>query len=182
MPEQWKDINGYEGFYQVSNLGNVKSLDRYVERVSNSEVVKVKRKGCIIIQGERPNGYNKVELYKNGNCKTFSVHRLVAECFISNKKNVSDVNHKNGNKSDNRVENLEWCTHSENELHAHRTNLKQGSKGASNGMSKLTEEEVLDIRAAYNLGCFSYAKLAKAYNVSKGTIEPLIKRITWKHI
>ena len=99
MIEVWKDIKGYEGLYQVSNIGRVKSLTRTNCRKEN-----------ILKQTNRGNGYYCVSLSKNNIVKTFCVHRLVAEAFIPNPNNFPCVNHINEDKLDNRVENLEFCT------------------------------------------------------------------------
>ena len=97
MEEIWKDIKGYEGLYQVSNLGRVKSLKFGKER--------------ILKPGRKKIGYLIVLLYdNNGICKWFRIHRLVAEAFIPNPNNLPEVNHKDEDKSNNRVSNLEWCT------------------------------------------------------------------------
>ena len=100
MGEIWKDIPGYEGLYQVSNLGNVKSLFRYRRKLS--------------IQTQ-PNGYKGVVLYKNGNKKFKLVHRLVAEAFIPNPYKKPAVNHLDENRGNNVVSNLEWVTNKENQ-------------------------------------------------------------------
>lgn len=100
MNEEWRDIEGYEGLYQVSNLGRVKSL-----RDKNN-----KERELILKPKIMRNGYLKVDLCKNGKQKTFTVHRLVATVFISNPKNFPVVNHKDENKLNNNVSNLEWCT------------------------------------------------------------------------
>ena len=97
--EIWKDIKGYEGKYQVSNLGNVKSLKR--DKVMSPIV--------------RRHGYFGVQLYDGkGKQKTYSIHRLVAQTFIDNPNNYAEVNHKDENKTNNCVDNLEWCTHKQN--------------------------------------------------------------------
>lgn len=97
MKEIWKDILNYEGLYQVSNLGDIKSLKRK------------HTKGCILRYSIGNSGYKQVVLCKNGECKTRMIHRLVAETFIENPNNFKEVNHKDENKLNNSVDNLEWC-------------------------------------------------------------------------
>lgn len=113
MGEIWKDVIGYEGLYQVSNLGRVKSLvfsrEKYLSPGKN--VIHTKYGDAV---------YLFVPLSKNGVRKNGGIHRLVAQAFIPNPENKREVNHKDGNPSNNRVENLEWCTHRENILHSVR--------------------------------------------------------------
>lgn len=110
MEEIWKDIKGYEGLYQISNLGRVKSLDR----ISKGR----KYKSKILSIQKNKNGYQTITLYDCSNYKGFTIHRLVALSFIPNPQNKKCVNHKDGNKENNKVTNLEWVTHSENMKHA----------------------------------------------------------------
>ena len=100
MAEIWKDIKGYEGLYQVSNLGKIRN--KYKEIKQQTDNI----------------GYKNVILSKNNKRKTKKVHRLVAETFIDNANNLPAVNHINGNKSDNKVSNLEWITYKDNSIHA----------------------------------------------------------------
>ena len=114
--EEWKDVKGYEGLYQVSNTGRIKALKKIDQRgrVRKERLMKPVINSC---------GRPVVHVCKNGNRKTFFVHRLIAEAFIPNPEGKSEVNHINGIKDDNRVENLEWVTRSENMLHAERMGL-----------------------------------------------------------
>lgn len=105
--EIWKDIEGYEGLYQISNLGRVRSLDRIINfKNGRSRLFK----GKIFNLSKDTNGYLYAPLCKNGKYKNKSVHRLVAQAFLPNPNNLPYVNHKDENKTNNCIENLEWCT------------------------------------------------------------------------
>ena len=111
--EIWKDINGYEGFYQISNYGRVRSLPRWIYY---SDGRKYHYDAVLLRQKVDHGGYNLVELTINCNVKTHKVHRLVAEAFIPNPNCLPEVNHKDENKNNNRADNLEWC---DNEYNNH---------------------------------------------------------------
>ena len=138
MKEQWKDIKGYKGYYQVSNLGRIKSLSRMICRPKNGKWL---TKDKILKQYTR-NGYKTIILLKNKIRKDFLVHRLVGLAFIPNIENKPEINHKDGIKHNNNIENLEWVTKSENHLHAFRflnrkpTKYWLGKKGFRHHSSK----------------------------------------------
>ena len=113
MQEIWKDIKNYEGLYQVSNFGKVKSLPRKGTQTNTEKILKV---------SYTYNGYERVSLHKNNKDKRYLVHRLVAETFIPNPNNYPQVNHKDENKINNNVSNLEWCTPSYNINYGKRNN------------------------------------------------------------
>lgn len=112
--EQWKDIKGFEGRYQVSNLGRVRSVDHYAN-ISNGNKRFVK--GRILKQWKNCNGYMCIKMWNNVKRKNFVVHRLVAMAFIENPNRLPDINHKDEVKQNNVVTNLEWCSHSYNALY-----------------------------------------------------------------
>jgi hypothetical protein len=109
--EQWRDIVGYEKLYQVSSEGNVRGLNRMV---SNKDNTNKNIKGIDIKGAYTPSGYKMVSLSKNGEIRSYTIAQLVAQAFIPNPENKPEVDHINGDRTDNRVENLRWCTHKEN--------------------------------------------------------------------
>jgi hypothetical protein len=115
MQEIWKDVKGYEGLYQVSNIGRIKRLRTETRDKRNR--VRIKNE-VILVQNTINSGRYLIQLSKHGKVERYLVHRLVATSFLPNPFNKKTVNHLNGNYQDNRVENLEWATHSENLKHA----------------------------------------------------------------
>lgn len=118
---EWRDIKGFEGIYQVSDTGLVKSLSRRVRL--NCKHGSVVLKEMLLSQRLDMKGYLRVYLNDNGKTKFVPIHRLVAQAFIPNPENKPQVNHIDGNKQNNNVKNLEWCTNSENQKHAYRLGL-----------------------------------------------------------
>lgn len=168
--EKWIEFKKY---YEVSNLGRVKSLPRkMIMKNGRIKNVKERIKAHYIMN----NGYHSVSLSENGTSKSYLIHRLVAEAFIPNPLNLPEVNHKDGNKNDNNVSNLEWCTHSYNQKHASINNLM--AIGETHGRHKLTLIEVNEIR---NLKDKMLLKeIAKKYSVSIGMISLILNNKNWK--
>ena len=161
--EIWKDIEGYEGLYQVSNFGNVKSLARIVHSKKRSDY-KIKEK--ILKQSDTTTGYKKVELHKdNEKRKSFKVHRLVAQAFIPNPENKREVNHIDGNKHNNNVNNLEWVTSSENKIHAFKMNLNPTKRD-------LDENEIIRMYCEEKM---SIHQIAKELNIADCAIIRRLK-------
>lgn len=136
--EEWKDVPKYEGLYQVSNRGRVRSLDHYdsMGRLKKGKLLQP----CFDGKGN----YLHIGLYKDGICKPTNVHRLVAIMFIPNPNNLPEVNHKDEDKTNNHVENLEWCTHKYNNTYGTK---RDASKGTNNPMSKFDEVTIANIRS-----------------------------------
>lgn len=178
MKEIWKDIEGYEGIYQVSNTARVIGLPRkFIRKDGKSYIVKKREIKVRIGWG----GYYNVALSLDGKKKTYPIHRLVAQAFIPNPLNKSQVNHIDGNKGNNNVDNLEWVTGSENVAHAFRTGLRKTVVGNH----KLSEDDVRYIRKKYkNRTCYRWGKkeLAKELGISTSTIDFVLKGITWKEV
>lgn len=127
MEEIWKDIKNFEGLYQVSNLGRVKSLDKYVNQFNGFNISKRFYKGKVLQPHVSNKGYLRVFLYNKEMKKNYSVHRLVAEAFIPNLDNLPQVNHKDENKLNNISSNLEWCSSKFNINYGNR-NFKTSEK------------------------------------------------------
>jgi hypothetical protein len=136
MEEKWIEISGYEGKYMVSTFGNILSIEKKVKSSRGNGICHVKEK--IVKSFANRNGYFSVLLYSNCFGKRYSLHRLVAQAFIPNPENKPQVNHKDGNKSNNKVDNLEWVTQSENNLHSYNVlnRNRAKKKGADSHISK----------------------------------------------
>ena len=166
--EVWKPISGFEGLYEVSNFGRVRRIDcdpyRYLKF------------------GYAGRGYSQVHLYGLlGKKRDAYVHRLVAEAFLENPRNCEQVNHIDGNKKNNHVSNLEWCTNQENQIHAIKLGLRVSLKGQDNPAAKLTEEQVLDLIHDL-LNHVPYSQICKKYNCSKSTVAAIKAKRNWRYL
>lgn len=163
--EIFKNVVGFEGLYKVSNKGRLFSLLTFMFMNPNKS----------------DKGYYKVGLRKNNKSHTKILHRLIAKAFIANPENKKEVNHIDGDKSNNCIDNLEWCTPSENMQHAFDAGLIK-LKSENSHFASLNNKQVLDIRNAYRLGVFSQAEIARAYDVSSTCIYAIVNRISWKKL
>lgn len=174
VSEVWKEIPGFEGIYQVSNSGIILSVKRNKYRKIRTDKF----------------GYSIIGLNKGGKQYQFFVHRIVAEVFIPNPDNLAEVNHIDGNKQNNRAENLEWCSHYENIHHAFDTGLmprqlkpKKVERKREKGV-KLTAIQVAEIRSQYIHGdlTFGCKPLARKYGVTPATIRQIARREIWREV
>lgn len=170
MREVFEDLKGYEDSYQISDFGRIFTKRRLI----GNQILYGKE----LVPQLTDDGYLKVTLSRNGESKKFYLHRLVAIQFIENLSNLPQVNHIDGNKLNNSVTNLEWCTKSENQNHAVRTGLMQ--KGQDRPSAKLTESQVLEI---YKLkGVLKAQDIADKYRVSKNTINCILRGSKWSYL
>lgn len=185
MNEEFRDVINYEGLYQVSNYGRIKSLN-YTCRNGNQKYLP-----HIIKNIKQKDGYCFNALYKNGIKSQFRTHRLVATAFLLNDKKMPQVNHIDCNRSNNKLDNLEWCTASYNSQYAYKMgNRKMPEKlkkmiknfnGEKNPNSKLKKEEVIDIREKISKG-ISIKEIAKQYNLNPDYLYLIKNRKIWKSI
>ena len=157
----WKDIKEYEGLYTIDENGNIKNKDGYQKKINVAK-----------------NGYCIVDLYKNNIRHTYTVHRLVAQAFLDNPYNLDVVNHKDGDKTNNCVSNLEWCDYSYNLKHAFDNNLR---KPMHEYTAKLSEQEVREIPVMANMG-LSKAEIARYLMVPIDMIKKIFNGTIWHTI
>ena len=181
--ENWVDIVGFEGLYQVSDLGRVRSLDRgmYVRQDRYKNPRWTNRKGLVLKQSPDGKGYLMVALCKNGISKIKTVHRLVARHFVSRVGYAPVVNHLNSNNKDNRASNLEWCTIKENNQHTINSGRARVPRGSEHYASKISEDEAALIKKMLAAGSGATAT-ARKLSLPYGAVRGIQKGSTWKYI
>lgn len=175
--EIWKDISEYNGLYQISTFGNVKSLSK--QRSESQKHIITKEK--ILKPSISKQGYSRVVLTKHSKHKGYLVHRLVALTFLPKIDGKTFVNHKDCNKTNNNIDNLEWCSSIENTSHAMKNGLMNWNtpaKGEKSGRSKLLLNQVLEIKSL--LKRFSDVQISKKYNVTPAAIYYIRIGKNWK--
>jgi hypothetical protein len=172
--EIWEEIEGYRGMYLISNSGNVMRKNSIIK---NNEIVSyiLQRKNL-----RNNKGYKVVTLFDHSKAKTVKVHRLVAKAFIPNPNNLPCVNHKDGIKSNNDMNNLEWCNIKFNNQHAYNNGLKNKSIGENSNFNKLKEHQVIDILNNCNSSNKEY--YMEKLNVSRSLINSILSKRVWKHL
>lgn len=181
--EIWVNIEGYNNKYQVSNFGRVRSVDQIVKTVNNGGVSYRHSKGKIFKESYNQRGYVRVCLYdRTGDKKKgFSVHRLVGEYFVKNDNpsKYDILNHIDGDKTNNRADNLEWCDQKHNANHAVAIGLtKVGDLSPS---SKIKQSDVIKIKMLYHLG-FTITDISNEIGVCRSNVHAILKGKIWKHI
>lgn len=176
--EEWRPVLGYEGFYEVSDRGRVRSIDRKINVVEHSRRYRRKRRGCMLCFGAS-RGRPIVSLNRSGK-RTFFVHRLVLEAFVGHCPEGLECCHKDGDKTNNRRGNLRWDTKASNI--ADRERHGTTARGERGGMAKLTERDVREIRRRYAVGGVTKTALGLKYGVSGTNVTDVINRRTWAHV
>lgn len=173
IPGGFKTIRGYDNYYCINPFGDIVSPE-YIDR--NNKF----RKMRLLKPTVTKKGYLRVALNKNGKQVRKYVHRLVGKAFIPNKDKKPQINHKDGNKLNNHISNLEWCTNQENIIHSYQNGLRVGTDatGEKNTQAKLTEENARSILNSEEKAHY----LARKYNVSKSTIYKIKKGDRWSHV
>jgi hypothetical protein len=185
VTEEWRPVVGWEGFYEVSNLGQVRSLDRWVRSKSNSLRF---RKGIILRQKD-PGRHKKrkqlpyllIHLRALPRSEHRSVHSLVIKAFVGPRPPGMVCNHMDGNPQNNHATNLEWVTPSENLQHAVRLGKQMGRRGEKHHATSLTETDIYHIRLLLRAGSMQQ-DLALMFGVSDGTISNIAHKKTWGHL
>lgn len=184
MQEIWKPIPGFESFYSASSHGRVKALARERRGVSKSGTEFVRRmKEAILCPAPHTAGYLSIGLTSESGAKSRSllIHRLVAVAFLPNPLGLPWINHKDGVKTNNHVENLEWCTPTQNIMHAIGAGFMPVLRGSQRGTAKLNEDKVHVIKKMMLLG-FSNDKLAEIFAVSTAPISYIRNNQAWTHV
>jgi hypothetical protein len=174
VSEEWKPVVGFEGLYDVSNMGRVRAL-RFRNGSSDRplKVPKLKK-----VQINR-HGYSRVALYRGGKPSHESVHTLVLEAFVGPKPAGQEAAHGNGVRTDNRLENLRWTTRSENHADKHMHGTTQ--HGERNSQSKITADDVEEIRALREQG-LKLAEIGTRFGVTESNVARIVNGDTWRHV
>jgi hypothetical protein len=170
--EEWRSVPEFIG-YDVSSFGRVRSTNR----------LSGKRRGLIkgkeLVQTPNRGGYPEVRLFKDSKSTAKVVHRLVANAFIPNDYSKSQVNHKDGDKLNNKASNLEWMNNSENQKHAYKLGLQPSKAGESNNKATITDKDVTKLKLLYNSGKTT-KEVSELIGVNLSIVRHIIYRRTWK--
>lgn len=162
--ESFRDIIGYESHYEISNLGRVRN----------------KRTGRFIVTKQGKLGYPKVNLWKSNKYKTILIHRLIGIHFIPNPLNYKEINHIDGNRTNNSIENLEWVSRKQNCIHAVETGLVPLGQARRN--SKLTNAQAMEIYKLSHSGTMKRQEIANMFQISTTQVSQIKNKREWRHI
>ena len=172
MNVEWRPVVGFEGLYEVSSDGRVRrSLSAPVSRSTYPGRE---------LNPDYSTGYARLSLTRDRKCHRLQVHRMVARAFLGEARPFAHVNHKDGDKKNNRVENLEWCSSQDNTRHAWNFGLCAPNSGESHGMSKLTTRDVEVIRGARARG-IALSNIADVFGITESTVSHIALGKTWRH-
>ena len=177
MTEQWRAVPGWEGLYEVSDLGRVRSLDRLTRPGGRGRGQR--RRGRVLVLRPTAKGYRSVSLCSEAGQRTRLVHHLVLDAFVGTKMPGQECRHLNGDRADNRLVNLAWGTSAEN----HNDTVRHGrtTQGERNPMAKLSEADVRAIRAARARG-ESQRSVATRFGITPTLVSQIDRRVVWRHV
>lgn len=179
--ENWTKLVGYpeyEESYEVSDSGNIRSVDRLIV---DSIGRKTFYKGTLLQPSKNRSGYMMINFRLNGSKLPVVIHRVVAKAFVDKVEGKDYVNHKDGDKENNKKENLEWCTSKENKEHSIKLGTTKIRFGEQSPNNKLTSTQVIDIKERL-INKETYKSIAEIFNVNYGTIGAIKNKLIWKHI
>ena len=177
--EQWREIPGYKDYYEVSNRGRVRSLDRRVWKgVKGWHPLR----GKILRGGKHPYGYPQFGLSQHGKVRRRAAHKLVLEAFVGPCPEGLEACHRDGDPTNNRLKNLYWGTHSENVKDAVRHGTHVDNRGQRHGMSKLSEKDVRQVRQLLRQGHLTQKEIAERFGVGRANISSIHRGKSWSHI
>ncbi len=163
IKEIWKDIESIPG-YKISNQGRIKS-----------------HTGKVLKTFHNSRGYVTIRISNYGNPKSITLHRIVAKAFVPNPNNLPEVNHIDSNRANNNFNNLEWCTHSQNQFHAYKSGFRD-HKGDNHPQRKINSDIVKEIRSRYIPYVCTGKKLAAEYGITVSSLNNIISGKNWKHV
>lgn len=179
MCELWLDVIGFEKYYQVSSIGRVKRKKRQVKH-NRASTIEIQER--ILSPYSHNSGYLVIDFQIEKKRKTLLVHRLVAEAFIENPKNLPQVNHIDGDKKNPTLKNLEWVNNSENQLHAYKNKLQPSKRGENNSKAKITEKDAIEIAYLIKKGNMTLQEIGNRFGLSKSSISLIKRGKSWSHL
>lgn len=172
--EEWRDIPDYEGLYQISNHGRFRGMPR-------NDAINRRLPERYIQPNKRTDGYYTIHLWRGGKRQQKKMHVLVMLVFVGQRPEGAHINHIDGNPSNNRLDNLEYCSPSDNTLHGFRIGTHVPARGEKHGRSRYTNDMVREMRVLYKGGASS-GEIAKKFNVSRSGVYRVVMYDTWKHL